>query len=39
MARRARGPLVLDRFGGGELEGWPATQFIGTTLTPRALRR
>ena len=28
---RARGPLALERFGDGELEGWSALQFIETS--------
>jgi S-adenosylmethionine/arginine decarboxylase-like enzyme len=28
---RAHGPLMLDRFGDGELEGWSALQFIETS--------
>jgi S-adenosylmethionine/arginine decarboxylase-like enzyme len=31
IGMRAHGPLVLDRFGGGELEGWSAMQFIETS--------
>jgi S-adenosylmethionine/arginine decarboxylase-like enzyme len=28
---RAHGPLALERFGDGELEGWSAMQFIETS--------
>jgi hypothetical protein len=28
---RAHGPLAIDRFGDGELEGWSAMQFIETS--------
>ena len=28
IGMRAHGPLMLDRFGDGELEGWSAMQFI-----------
>jgi S-adenosylmethionine/arginine decarboxylase-like enzyme len=31
IGMRAHGPLVLDRFGDGELEGWSAMQFIETS--------
>jgi S-adenosylmethionine/arginine decarboxylase-like enzyme len=31
IGMRAHGPLALDRFGGGELEGWSAMQFIETS--------
>ena len=31
IGMRAHGPLALDRFGDGELEGWSAMQFIGTS--------
>ena len=34
---RAHGPLKLERFGNGELEGWSAMQFIETsTITVHA---
>ena len=28
---RAHGPVMLERFGDGELEGWSAMQFIETS--------
>jgi S-adenosylmethionine/arginine decarboxylase-like enzyme len=31
IGMRAHGPLRLDRFGDGELEGWSAMQFIETS--------
>jgi S-adenosylmethionine/arginine decarboxylase-like enzyme len=31
IGMRAHGPLSLDRFGDGELEGWSAMQFIETS--------
>jgi S-adenosylmethionine/arginine decarboxylase-like enzyme len=31
IGMRAHGPLELDRFGDGELEGWSAMQFIETS--------
>jgi S-adenosylmethionine/arginine decarboxylase-like enzyme len=31
IAMRAHGPLALERFGDGELEGWSAMQFIETS--------
>jgi S-adenosylmethionine/arginine decarboxylase-like enzyme len=31
IGMRAHGPLRLDRFGNGELEGWSAMQFIETS--------
>ena len=31
IGMRAHGPLMLDRFGDGELEGWSAMQFIQTS--------
>ena len=31
IGMRAHGPLMLDRFGDGELEGWSAMQFIKTS--------
>ena len=31
IGMRARGPLRIDRFGDGELEGWSAMQFIETS--------
>ena len=31
VGMRAHGPLMLDRFGDGELEGWSAMQFIETS--------
>ncbi len=31
ISMRAHGPLALDRFGDGELEGWSAMQFIETS--------
>jgi S-adenosylmethionine/arginine decarboxylase-like enzyme len=31
IGMRARGPLHLERFGDGELEGWSAMQFIETS--------
>ena len=31
IGMRAHGPLRLDRFGDGELEGWSALQFIETS--------
>ena len=31
IGMRAHGPLALDRFGDGELEGWSAMQFIETS--------
>lgn len=31
IGMRAHGPLALDRFGNGELEGWSAMQFIETS--------
>jgi S-adenosylmethionine/arginine decarboxylase-like enzyme len=31
IGMRAHGPLRLERFGEGELEGWSATQFIETS--------
>ena len=31
IGMRAHGPLVLERFGDGELEGWSAMQFIETS--------
>ena len=31
IGMRAHGPLMLDRFGDGELEGWSAMQFIETS--------
>jgi hypothetical protein len=31
IGMRAHGPLRLERFGSGELEGWSATQFIETS--------
>jgi S-adenosylmethionine/arginine decarboxylase-like enzyme len=31
IVMRAHGPLMLDRFGDGELEGWSAMQFIETS--------
>jgi S-adenosylmethionine/arginine decarboxylase-like enzyme len=31
IAMRAHGPLHLERFGDGELEGWSAMQFIETS--------
>jgi S-adenosylmethionine/arginine decarboxylase-like enzyme len=31
IGMRAHGPLMLDRFGDGELEGWSALQFIETS--------
>ena len=31
VGMRAHGPLLIDRFGDGELEGWSAMQFIETS--------
>jgi S-adenosylmethionine/arginine decarboxylase-like enzyme len=31
IGMRAHGPLLLERFGNGELEGWSAMQFIETS--------
>ena len=31
IGMRAHGPLLLERFGDGELEGWSAMQFIETS--------
>ena len=31
IGMRVHGPLALDRFGDGELEGWSAMQFIETS--------
>ena len=31
IGMRAHGPLMLERFGDGELEGWSAMQFIQTS--------
>ena len=31
ISMRAHGPLALDRFGDGELEGWSAMQAIETS--------
>ena len=31
IGMRAHGPLLIDRFGDGELEGWSALQFIETS--------
>ena len=31
IGMRAHGPLRIDRFGNGELEGWSAMQFIETS--------
>ena len=31
IGMRAHGPLALERFGNGELEGWSAMQFIETS--------
>jgi S-adenosylmethionine/arginine decarboxylase-like enzyme len=31
IGMRAHGPLALERFGDGELEGWSALQFIETS--------
>jgi len=31
IGMRAHGPLMLERFGDGELEGWSALQFIETS--------
>jgi S-adenosylmethionine/arginine decarboxylase-like enzyme len=31
IGMRAHGPLLLERFGDGELEGWSALQFIETS--------
>jgi hypothetical protein len=31
IGMRGHGPLALDRFGDGELEGWSAMQFIETS--------
>jgi S-adenosylmethionine/arginine decarboxylase-like enzyme len=31
IGMRAHGPLMIDRFGDGELEGWSALQFIETS--------
>jgi S-adenosylmethionine/arginine decarboxylase-like enzyme len=31
IAMQAHGPLMLERFGDGELEGWSAMQFIETS--------
>jgi S-adenosylmethionine/arginine decarboxylase-like enzyme len=31
VGMQAHGPLMLDRFGDGELEGWSALQFIETS--------
>ncbi len=31
IGMKAHGPLALDRFGDGELEGWSAMQFIETS--------
>ena len=31
IGMRAHGPLALERFGDGELEGWSAMQFIDTS--------
>ena len=31
IGMRAHGPLLLERFGAGELEGWSAMQFIETS--------
>jgi S-adenosylmethionine/arginine decarboxylase-like enzyme len=31
IGMRAHGPLMIERFGGGELEGWSALQFIETS--------
>jgi len=31
IGMRAHGPLMLERFGDGELEGWSAMQFIETS--------
>jgi S-adenosylmethionine/arginine decarboxylase-like enzyme len=31
IGMRAHGPLAIDRFGDGELEGWSAMQFIDTS--------
>ena len=31
VGMRAHGPLMLDRFGDGRLEGWSAMQFIETS--------
>jgi S-adenosylmethionine decarboxylase len=31
IAMEAHGPLALERFGDGELEGWSAMQFIETS--------
>ena len=31
IGMRAHGPLALERFGDGELEGWSAMQFIETS--------
>ena len=37
IGMRAHGPLALERFGNGELEGWSAMQFIETsTITVHA---
>ena len=31
IGMRAHGPLMIERFGDGELEGWSALQFIATS--------
>jgi len=31
VGMRAHGPLLIDRFGDGDLEGWSAMQFIETS--------
>jgi hypothetical protein len=31
IGMRAHGPVLLERFGDGELEGWSALQFIETS--------
>ena len=37
IGMRAHGPLMLERFGSGDLEGWSALQFIETsTVTVHA---
>ena len=37
IGMRAHGPLALERFGNGELEGWSAMQFVETsTITVQA---
>ena len=39
IGMRAHGPLMIERFGDGELEGWSALQFIETSSITRARRR